>query len=532
MRLRGSVIPSGIRNAIVSSLLAVAVLSGLSAGTALGSPVWQPATTLAPAQLPTDISVALDARGDVLAVWERFDQPFSVDGVVLASYRQAGSDGWQPPVALGPAGPWSPKVAFDGDGNASAVWIARIGDSGQPLLSATRNASTGASSQPVPVAPDEQFAYGQPSLGIDSAGDAMVAWDGGVSAYRPAGGSWQPPTHPLAAQESVAAVAPDGSMLLAGGTLTDRYPFSEDVEAVTGDHSSWTAPVKIGTTSYTGVVTAAIGSGGNAVVSWWTNEHGNDIVYAAARLGGAWQPATPLSFLDGNASDPAVGIDDRGDMLGIWDATVDPEASFRPAGSSAWRRPVAVAPPIQYTRPTLAMNGDGQAVAAWTTYGANAPIATAWFTTAAGWQPPQTIGSQGDHSISSSVPLAIDAAGDAVAVWPHYERTDAGQLLASLQTAILDNGGPLLHAVFNHMRPRISGTARPGRKLRCLAGRWTGKPPITYNFRWLRGTRAVGRAQTYRVTRADTGRLLACRVTATNTFGSVAATSPSKRVKA
>jgi hypothetical protein len=152
-------------------------------------------------------------------------------------------------------------------------------------------------------------------------------------------------------------------------------------------------------------------------------------------------------------------------------------------------------------------------------------IETAWFTTDSRWQPLQTIATQGDQSISSSVALAIDPAGDAIAIWPHYDRTDAGHALASLQSAILDNGGPLLHAVFNHVRPRISGTARPGRKLRCLAGRWTGKAPITYNFRWLRGSHAVGRAQTHRVAHADAGSSLICRVTATNTFGSVTAMS-------
>jgi hypothetical protein len=429
----------------------------------------------------------------------------------------AGSDSWQPPVVLGDDAYWKPEVAFDSAGDATAAWISRPG---AVLMSATRSAASGRWSDPLRLSPPGEWVYGPLELGVDAAGDAVVVASFGEVSYRPANGIWQAATQPIRVAGWSLAVASDGSMLLAGVDIA-----SYSVSVVGGYRGAWTGPIVLGKSNRYAAPATAIAPGGNAVVAWGTNEHGNNIVYAATRIVGLWLPATPVSFLDGNADNPAVRIDDRSDMLDIWDATVDPEASFWPIGIDAWQRPVAVAPPIQYTRPTLAMNGHGQAVAAWTTYGANAPVETAYFTADAGWQATQTIATQGDHSISSSVPVAIDPYGDAVAVWQHYESTEAGNALASIQSAVLDNDGPLLHAVYNHVRPRISCNARVGRRLRCTTGSWSGEAPIRFTFRWLRGSHTVGPARMYRFARTDVGRSLACRVTATNTFGSVTAMS-------
>jgi hypothetical protein len=181
------------------------------------------------------------------------------------------------------------------------------------------------------------------------------------------------------------------------------------------------------------------------------------------------------------------------------------------------------------------MNAAGRAVAVWTggtAAGTDFPVGAASFSTGAGWEPAQALGTQGSQPIEPAAAVAIDPAGDAIAVWPHYEGGNAaGFSQASLQTAILDNGGPLLHAVFNHRRPHISGIARSGAKVKCITGVWSGEGPIEFSFAWLRGPKTVGHAQGYRIKRADVGRPLTCRATAMNVFGSVAATSQPVRVR-
>jgi hypothetical protein len=120
----------------------------------------------------------------------------------------------------------------------------------------------------------------------------------------------------------------------------------------------------------------------------------------------------------------------------------------------------------------------------------------------------------------------IGPAGDAIAVWERIAPDGS-----AIESAILDAGGPPLHAVFNHARPRISGSARSGRKLRCATGTWSGAPPISFRFVWLRGTHTVGGLETHRVTRTDAGNRLTCDVTATNSLGSMTAGSPPMRVQ-
>ena len=77
--------------------------------------------------------------------------------------------------------------------------------------------------------------------------------------------------------------------------------------------------------------------------------------------------------------------------------------------------------------------------------------------------------------------------------------------------------------------PRIGGKPAIGRTLACRPGAWTGQHPIVFSYRWLRGTKVLTHAvgATRLVTRADRGRMIACRVWAGNINGVTAATSKS-----
>ena len=128
--------------------------------------------------------------------------------------------------------------------------------------------------------------------------------------------------------------------------------------------------------------------------------------------------------------------------------------------------------------------------------------------------------------------IAIDPAGDALVVWPRPEgTTPSGNQLYSLQAALLDAGGPMLHAAYALFRPRIVGVARVGRTITCTRGRWSGAEPIRFSYRWLRKGRPVGARRAYRPTRRDAGALLSCAVTGANAFGPVTAKSTSVRVR-
>jgi hypothetical protein len=79
----------------------------------------------------------------------------------------------------------------------------------------------------------------------------------------------------------------------------------------------------------------------------------------------------------------------------------------------------------------------------------------------------------------------------------------------------------------NSAIPTVEGIRRPGSRLACTTGTWTGSGPIVYLYAWLRdGSPVAGATSTgLIVTPGDAGHELRCKVTATNLGGSVSATS-------
>lgn len=74
--------------------------------------------------------------------------------------------------------------------------------------------------------------------------------------------------------------------------------------------------------------------------------------------------------------------------------------------------------------------------------------------------------------------------------------------------------------------PAITGTAQTGSTLTSTTGAWLNAP-TSYAYQWRRGTTNISGAttRTYVLIAADEGQAITCRVTATNSFGSTAATS-------
>ncbi|CAB4142112.1 hypothetical protein UFOVP425_48 [uncultured Caudovirales phage] len=79
----------------------------------------------------------------------------------------------------------------------------------------------------------------------------------------------------------------------------------------------------------------------------------------------------------------------------------------------------------------------------------------------------------------------------------------------------------------NTVAPVISGTTTLGSVLTTTNGTWTAKPAATFTYQWKRnGSNIVGATNsTYTIVVADSAANITCEVTATNDFGSAAATS-------
>jgi hypothetical protein len=83
-------------------------------------------------------------------------------------------------------------------------------------------------------------------------------------------------------------------------------------------------------------------------------------------------------------------------------------------------------------------------------------------------------------------------------------------------------------APVNERRPRIDGAAVTGEVVTCDAGDWAGDPiapEITFEKRWLRDGTEVAAGDSYRLDAEDAGRVVQCRVRATNAGGGADAVS-------
>jgi len=148
--------------------------STLNAARGTWSPAEQPFPVAHDALAP---SLAVDKRGDGVIVWTSSDQ----SGLsVMASYRRQGRR-WGSPVAVSGTAPGSlsPQVALDARGNALAVWTQVV--NGFSRVHAASFTPTGGWSAAHVLSRGGSDAL-TPDVGVDDEGDGAVAWalyDGG-----------------------------------------------------------------------------------------------------------------------------------------------------------------------------------------------------------------------------------------------------------------------------------------------------------------------------------------------------------------
>jgi len=161
----------------------------------------------------------------------------------------------------------------------------------------------------------------------------------------------------------------------------------------------------------------------------------------ARALAGSWQAPVDVSRPGDHASGPRVAVDGSGDAVAVWTSSPGENASAvlvqsaaRPLGGS-WQRPVTISKRGSASSPEIAVDAKGNAIAAWTSYAAHRSSVQA-ATRAAGrrWSAPARLSAPGDSAARPHV--AFDARGNALAVW---QRMRAGR--SSIRSARRPAGG-------------------------------------------------------------------------------------------
>jgi hypothetical protein len=318
-----------------------------------------------------------------------------------------------------------PAVAIAGSGEATLAWVA-----GGHLRVATRRSPTGRwhiSGRSFPGAV-------RPQLAIDSAGDAILAWqhwEGSAlaieTAFRPAGHAWGPATQ-----------------------------ISGDIREGQG---RWHL---------------AMNGRGDAVIVWSQYRHQEfpplDAYYVLAATmsgaGGTWSAPSELTTPAGGTV-PDLALNAHGEAIVAWRAydqatrTLSVEATFGslgPAGT-AWSAPAPVSEAgedVAEAGPRVAIGDDGAALVTWgdigrlCSRGLPTTLLAATVPPGGSWSAPTAISRWGD--CPTEVQPAIDATGRATVLW-ESAGLRATQIRAASGRPTEDEWTPPVHLATASTRP-------------------------------------------------------------------------------
>lgn len=282
------------------------------------------------------------------------------------------------PVKLAPT---DPRVGIDSAGNILAAWGYQFSDPGQ-LYTARFDVVTGWEPKQLLDTSTVIDSVFLPTLAVNSRGAGLLAWSGqrGIyaAAYLP-GSGWQ-----------------ETQTIISGTSLF--LTFADEFEQL------------------------AIDNAGNGLLVW--SQYGDELYGSWYKAGVGWSAPEIIVNRKSIARGISLAMNPDGNAILLWsqgtgiDNQVLLNASHFTPGAG-WQPPVVLhTSDSLHTRPHVAINSKGEAMAAWLDYGgsSNFPVYAARFIPGQGWQPPELMSM---HSFQPWVDM--DTAGNAVVVWTTFD---------------------------------------------------------------------------------------------------------------
>jgi hypothetical protein len=169
---------------------------------------------------------------------------------------------------------------------------------------------------------------------------------------------------------------------------------------------------------------AAVASDGTSLVIWDSSDGSHQVIKAASRSPGqAWNEAQNVSVPDADSYHPQVAMGRDGTAVAVWSRSDGTRNVIQAAvrSAAAWGEAADLSDAANVTRsPQIAVGGDGTAVAAWERSDGDYSIIQASVLAPGGvWSAPQRLSVLGGSA--NSVRVAMDDAGDALAIWRWYD---------------------------------------------------------------------------------------------------------------
>jgi hypothetical protein len=415
---------SSVRRTLLRISCVVAVLAAAAVAASPAAAAFRPAVDLsAPGYQADRPQVAVDAQGDAVFVWNRFDG--ANDRIQTRALSATGV--LSPVQTLSPAGQdaTEPQVAVDADGDAVFAW--RRFDGAYSRIQARTRSAAGI------LSPVQNISYPGadafvPRVDVAPDGDAVFAWNLGPqnqTRARSAAGVLSPvqdlTTSPVLVSASEIAVDDDGDAVYAwresdGGSYTLIQAQTRSAAGVLGPAHAVSPATHL---QYR--VHVAVDAGGDAVFTWEGSD-GSDIrVWARAMsAGGLLSPAVQgISPAGRTGADPQLGVDAEGDAVFAWygpgpEGTFRIQSRLRQADGSLSSITMVTPPRYHATHPQVGVDADGNAVFAWQFSGSVKRIQTRNRPAEGALSPIETL-SADTHSFEPE--LAVGTGGGAALAW-------------------------------------------------------------------------------------------------------------------
>jgi hypothetical protein len=176
----------------------------------------------------------------------------------------------------------------------------------------------------------------------------------------------------------------------------------------------------------------AVDAGGNALAVWQEFDGARQSIYSSRyTAGGSWDtPALVEMENGGSATAPRIAMDASGNALAIWVQSVAGRLSIygnRYTAGSGWGTPASIEPDGtgNASRPQIKMDASGNAMAVWSQ--SDGTFESIWanrYIVGAGWSTPSLLMMETDDAASDQNPqVTLDVAGNALAVWQQFDGT-------------------------------------------------------------------------------------------------------------
>jgi predicted enzyme related to lactoylglutathione lyase len=327
--------------------------------------------------------VAVDSSGNAIAVWQQSDG--TRDNTWANRFTPATGWGAAEPIETEDTRASQPQVAVDPSGNAIAVW--RQSDTTRFNISANHFTPATGWGAAEPIDTNDADGSSSPQVAVDPSGNAIAVWH-----------QWDAARRDIWANRFTPAT---------GWSVAERIE-TDGANDAAGPH-------------------VAVDSSGNAIAVWQQSDGTRSNIWANRFTPATgWSVAETIEADDGNATGPQVVVDPSGNAIAVW--TQSDGARFniwanRFTPLAGWGAAELIeADDGNATGPQVVVDPSGNAIAIWTqSDGTRFNIWANRFTPLAGWGAAELI--ETDDGTVSSLGIAIDPSGNAIAVWTQADGT-------------------------------------------------------------------------------------------------------------